>query len=153
MCKKRKIREHRNALVFFFPLAMLVIPISQKLSLGTRSITQWIFYVCEKTRWNMLYEKSRIMRAFSLYKSQLHTHGWEKCFSHNAFATLCRILFWFNGVYIFRDVFVHYRKMLYRYYITSIWHGQLEKRADAKASALNIIYELLWGKFFCLLFL
>ena len=44
MCKKRKIREHRNALVFFFPLAMLVIPISQKLSLGTRRITLSFFH-------------------------------------------------------------------------------------------------------------
>ena len=41
--QKRKTREHRNVLVFFFPLAMLVIPISQKLSLGTRRIRLGFF--------------------------------------------------------------------------------------------------------------
>ena len=43
MCKKEKYEKHRNVLVSSFALAMLVIPISQKLSLGTRRIIVGVF--------------------------------------------------------------------------------------------------------------
>ena len=45
MCKKEKYEKHLNVLVFFFAFAMLVIPIFQKLSLGTRSIRGGYFLV------------------------------------------------------------------------------------------------------------
>ena len=43
MCKKEKYEKHRNVLVFFFALAMLVFLNSQKLSLRELSIMFSLF--------------------------------------------------------------------------------------------------------------